>query len=137
MTTTPNNPNQGTQSPMQQGLESALTRYDDIWKAMEARRIIVETTILQLERYRKMVRSITLVLYKIEKKVFKAEPIGGEVSTIEKQILEHKVCESCGFYWLHLNAFLASIRFVYVLVYIYNRSFALRSKYMYLLFFFH
>lgn len=91
MTTTSNKSADGTQSPMEQELESALTRYDDIWRGMEARRIIVETTLLQIERYRKMIRNITIVLYKVEKKVSKVEPIGGDLETIQKQLLEHKV----------------------------------------------
>lgn len=91
MTTTPDKPKEETQSPMQQDLESALTRYDDIWRGMEARRIIVETTILQIERYRKMVRNFTILLYKVEKKVSKLEPVGGDLDTIHNQILEHKV----------------------------------------------
>jgi len=76
---------------MEQDLESALTRYDDIWRGMEARRIIVETTLLQIERYRKMIRNVTILLYKVEKKVSKLEPIGGDLDTVQRQLLEHKV----------------------------------------------
>jgi putative cell wall-binding protein len=89
MTTKPEQ--QQSQSPMQQDLESAQTRYDDIWKGMEARRIILETTLLQIERYRRMVRNITIFLHKVEKKMDKLEPVSSDMDTIRKQITDHKV----------------------------------------------
>ena len=83
------------QVTIEQDLASLRTRYDDVWKALEARSVILETTILQIERYRRMVRSTVMFLERVEKKIKKQAPVAGNTDTIRTQISEHKVLCYC------------------------------------------
>ena len=82
------------QATIEQDLASIRSRYDDVWKGLEARSVILETTILQMERYRRMVRSLIMFLERAERKIKKQAPVAGNIDKIRSQISEHKVLSS-------------------------------------------
>ena len=84
-------PTDSPQSPMEEDLTSVRTRYDEVWKGLETRNVTLETTVLQMEKYRRLVRNITIFLGRTEKRLGKLEPVGGDADTIRRQISEHKV----------------------------------------------
>lgn len=67
------------------------TRYDEVWKGLETRNVTLEITVLHMEKYRRLVRNITIFLGRTEKRLEKLEPVGGDTDTIRRQISEHKV----------------------------------------------
>ncbi|EDO37708.1 predicted protein [Nematostella vectensis] len=79
--------------PIEQDLDAILARYDEVWKSMEARRFLLETTLLQMERYRRQVKSVTIFLNRAEKKQKEQDPVGCDADTIQKQISEHKTLQ--------------------------------------------
>ena len=79
------------QATIEQDLASIRSRYDDVWKGLEARSVILETTILQMERYRRMVRSLVMFLERAVRKIKKQAPVAGNIDKIRSQISEHKV----------------------------------------------
>ena len=84
-------PSDTPQSPLEEDLTSVRTRYDEVWKRLETRNVTLETTVLQMEKYRRLVRNITIFLGRTEKTLGKLEPVGGDTDTIRRQISEHKV----------------------------------------------
>lgn len=84
-------PSDSPQSPLEEDLISVRTRYDEVWKGLETRNVTLETTVLQMEKYRRLVRNITIFLGRTEKRLGKLEPVGGETDIIRRQISEHKV----------------------------------------------
>ena len=84
-------PGASAESPMEHDMLSVRMRYDDVWKGLEARSVVLETTILQMERYRRQVRILVGGLDRIERKLAEQRPVAGEPDAISKQISEHKV----------------------------------------------
>lgn len=84
-------PKDSARSPMEQDMASVRTRYDDLWKGLEARSVILETTILQIERYRRLVRHMLVCMDRVERKLAQQNPVAGETDAIRSQISEHKV----------------------------------------------
>lgn len=84
-------PSDSPQSTLEEDLTTVRTRYDEVWKGLETRNVTLETTVLQMEKYRRLVRNITIFLSRTEKRLGKLEPVGGDTDTIRRQISEHKV----------------------------------------------
>lgn len=84
-------PGDSPQSPLEEDLNKVRTRYDEVWKGLETRNVTLETTVLQMEKYRRLVRNITIFLSRTEKRLGKLEPVAGDTDTIRRQISEHKV----------------------------------------------
>jgi len=84
-------PSDTPQSPLEEDLTSVRTRYDEVWKRLETRNVTLETTVSQMEKYRRLVRNITIFLGRTEKRLGTLEPVGGDTDTISRQISEHKV----------------------------------------------
>ena len=80
-----------SQSPLLEDLTTVRTRYDEVWKGLESRNVTLETTVIQMEKYRRLVRNISIFLTRAEKRLGKLEPVGGDADTIRRQISEHKV----------------------------------------------
>ena len=79
------------QSPLEEDLNSVSFRYDKVWKRLETRNVALETTVLQMEKYRRLVRNISIFITRTEKRLGQLEAVGGDSDTIRKQISEHKV----------------------------------------------
>ena len=79
------------QSPLEGDLNSVSSRYDKVWKRLETRNVALETTVLQMEKYRKLVRNLSIFITRTEKRLGQLEVVGGDSDTIRKQISEHKV----------------------------------------------
>lgn len=79
------------QSPLEGDLKSVSSRYDKVWKRLETRNVALETTVLQMEKYRRLVRNISIFITRTEKRLGQLEAVGGDSETIRKQISEHKV----------------------------------------------
>ena len=84
-------PGDSPKSPLEEDLNSVSTRYDEVWKRLETRNVTLETTVLQMEKYRRLARNISIFLARTEKRLGKLEPVGGDTDTIRQQISEHKV----------------------------------------------
>ena len=80
-----------SQSSLVEDLTKVRTRYDEVWKGLESRNVTLETTVIQMEKYRRLVRNISIFLTRAEKRLGKLEPVGGDADTIRRQISEHKV----------------------------------------------
>lgn len=88
---TSQHPGETPQTPLEGDLTSVRTRYDNVWKQLETRNVTLETTVLQMEKYRRLVRNITIFLGRTEKRLGKLEPVAGDTDTIRHQISDHKV----------------------------------------------
>ena len=83
-------PSDSAQTPLEEDLLLVRTRYNDVWKGLETRNVLLETTVAQMEKYRRLVRSTAIFLDQTEKRLGNLEAVAGETDVIRRQISEHK-----------------------------------------------